>query len=141
MKIVDELEFSSEIVEVPLFASLVRAGAAQFADDYVDTFFSLDASLVKHSKGVFCVKVSGDSMVNAGIFEGDILIVDTQEEPSNGKIIIASVENGVTVKRLMIKDTEMFLLPANPKYDPIRIDHEMDFRIVGVVTHVIKKAL
>lgn len=137
----DVCEMSERVVYVPLFASMVQAGAATWADEHIDTYFALDASLVKRSKGVFCVKVSGDSMINAGIAPGDILIVDSLERNVENKIVIAAIDDGTTVKRLIRNGNKLYLVPANPNYPSIEIKPEMNFRVLGVVTHVIREAL
>jgi DNA polymerase V len=141
MKIMDTCELLIGTIEVPFYSSLVAAGQAAWADDSIDTYFSLDQSLVKHPKSVFCVKVSGESMLNAGISPGDVLVVDTKEEARDGRIIIASIDGDTTVKRLVRHGGKVFLVPANPKFSTIEILPEMSFRVLGVVTHVIREAL
>ncbi|MCS6988222.1 MAG: LexA family transcriptional regulator [Chloroherpetonaceae bacterium] len=135
----DFCEVSENVVRVPLFSSMVQAGTAAWADEHIDTYFALDASLVKRSKGVFCVKVSGDSMINAGISPGDILIVDSLERNVENRIVIASIDGGTTVKRLVRHGNKVYLVPANPNYQSVEIKPEMNFRVLGVVTHVIRE--
>lgn len=138
---IDFCEVSEQMVRVPLFSSMVQAGSATWADEHIDTYFALDASLVKRSHGVFCVKVSGDSMINAGISPGDVLIVDSLERNVENKIVIASIDDGTTVKRLVKHDGKIYLVPANPNYQSIEIKPEMNFRVLGVVTHVIRESV
>jgi len=137
----DWCEISEQVVQVPLFSSMVQAGTATWADEHIDTYFALDASLVKRANGVFCVKVSGDSMINAGISPGDILIVDSLERNVENRIVIAAIDDGTTVKRLVKHDGKIYLVPANPNYQSIEIKPEMNFRVLGVVTHVIRESL
>ncbi len=137
----DFCQVSEKMVRVPLFSSTVQAGTATWADEHIDTYFALDASLVKRARGVFCVKVSGDSMINAGISPGDILIVDSLERNVENKIVIASIDDGTTVKRLVKHNGKIYLVPANPNYQSLEIKPEMNFRVLGVVTHVIRETM
>ncbi len=141
LQVVDWCEISEQVVHVPLFSSMVQAGTATWADEHIDTYFALDASLVKRANGVFCVKVSGDSMINAGISPGDILIVDSLERNVENRIVIAAIDDGTTVKRLVKHDGKIYLVPANPNYQSVEIKPDMNFRVLGVVTHVIRESV
>jgi len=132
-----ELDQSTKL-ELPLFSSRVPAGFPSPGDDYIDQTLDLN-ELVKHPSDTYLVKVEGDSMINAGIYDGDILIVDRAIEAENNKVIVANLDGELTVKRLSIKDTRVLLMPDNPKYEPIEIRPLSDFRIMGVVTFVIHK--
>ena len=125
-------------LELPLFSSRVPAGFPSPGDDYIDQTLDLN-ELVKHPSDTFLVKVEGDSMINAGIHDGDILVVDRALEADNNKVVVANLDGELTVKRLSIKDTSVLLMPENPKYEPIEIRPLSDFRIMGVVTFVIHK--
>ena len=125
-------------LELPLFSSRVPAGFPSPGDDYIDQTLDLN-ELVKHPSDTFLVKVEGDSMINAGIYDGDILVVDRALEADNNKVVVANLDGELTVKRLSIKGTSVLLMPDNPKYDPIEIRPLSDFRIMGVVTFVIHK--
>jgi len=125
-------------LELPLFSSRVPAGFPSPGDDYIDQTLDLN-ELVKHPSDTFLVKVEGDSMINAGIHDGDILVVDRALEAYNNKVVVANLDGELTVKRLSIKDTSVLLMPDNPKYEPIEIRPLSDFRIMGVVTFVIHK--
>ena len=132
-----ELDQSTKL-ELPLFSTRISAGLPTYGDDYVDRTLDLN-DLVKHPDSTFLVKVEGDSMINAGIHEGDILIVDRAVEPMNNNVVVASLNGEMTVKKLKIKGTEVFLMPENPKYEPIEIRPLTEFRIEGVVSFVIHK--
>jgi len=93
--------------------------------------------LIKHPAATFFLKVSGSSMIKAGIHDGDILIVDRSLQPSDGKIVIASVNSELTVKRISYTGKRIQLLPENDAYTPIDITDEMELRFFGVVTNVI----
>jgi DNA polymerase V len=141
LRVMDLCKISEQVVHVPLYSSMVQAGTATWADEHIDTYFALDASLVKRANGVFCVKVSGDSMINAGISPGDILIVDSLERNVENRIVIAAIDDGTTVKRLVRHKGKTYLVPANPNYQSLEITPEMNFRVLGVVTHIIRESV
>ena len=123
----------------PLYLSTVEAGFPSPAEDYVEGSLDLNEDLIKHPAATFFVRVSGDSMINAGIFPGDILIVDRSLEPVDKKIVIAVLDGELTVKRLRYRAVVPSLEPENDNYNPIKISEEMSFEIWGVVTNVIHK--
>lgn len=126
-------------LELKLFMNPVKAGFPSPADDFVEKELDLNKFLIKHPASTYFVKVEGSSMKNAGISTGDILIVDKALEPKNNAIVIASVDNEFTVKRVSkIKDA-LFLIAENEDFEPIKINPEDDFQIFGVVTNVIKQ--
>jgi len=121
----------------PLFLSLVSAGFPSPADDYIEKNLDLNEHLVKHPAATFFVRVEGNSMVNAGIRSGDILIVDRSLEPSDKKIIIAVINGELTVKRIRMRNETLYLMPESEGFQAITVTGEMDFQIWGVVTYVI----
>ncbi len=128
-----------EKLSLPLYATSVSAGFPSPADDFVDTKLDLNKYLVKHPAATFFVRVSGNSMIKAGIFTEDILIVDRSLDPQNGSIVIAVLNGELTVKRLKIDNKRIFLIPENSSYKAIEVTEDVDFRIWGVVTSVIHK--
>lgn len=124
-------------LKLPLFTSRIKAGFPSPADDYIEKNLDLNEYLIKHPASTFFLKVEGESMIEAGIHSGDILIVDRAIEPKNNKIIIASLNGELTVKRIKKEKNKLYLIPENNKYDPIEITEEMDFSIWGIVTYVI----
>lgn len=122
---------------IPLYSFRVAAGLPAYADEHVDSYLNFNEYLIQNPKTTFCVRVEGNSMIGAGIYENDILIVDNSIEPANGKIVIACLDSEITVKRLKIKQGKIQLLPENPIYSPIKITSEMDFKILGIAIHVI----
>jgi DNA polymerase V len=120
-----------------LFLTPVAAGFPSPASDYIDKNIDLNEILIKNKIASFLVKAMGDSMVNAGIFSGDILIVDKSINPESNNIVVAIINGEFTVKRLIKDKQKIFLQPENPKYKPIEIGVEDDFKIWGVVTFVI----
>ena len=99
----------------------------------------LNTHLVKHPTATFFVKASGDSMVGAGIHDGDILVVDRSLEPRQGRVVIAAIDGQLTVKRLKIKGPKTFLVPENKKFRSIELNENNDVKIWGIVTSVIHK--
>lgn len=123
--------------ERPLFMVPVAAGFPSPAEDYMEGKLDLNKHLIKHPAATFFVRVAGDSMIDAGIHPGDILIVDRSLEPADKKVVIAVIEGELTVKRIRMTGGKVFLVPENENYEPIPIESEMNFEIWGVVTSVI----
>lgn len=131
------LESSNSTMELPLYSSTVQAGFPSPADDDIESKLDLNNHLIQHPAATFFVRASGDSMKNAGIQSGDILIVDRSLEATHGKIVIAAVNGELTVKRLSRQNGKITLLAENPSYKAIKITDTQDFMIWGVVTCVI----
>ncbi len=128
---------TSNTIELPLFTTHIPAGFPSPADDFIENKLDLNELLIKHPVATFFVRVQGDSMINAGIHNSDILVVDRSLEAKHNKIIIAVINGELTVKRLIQKDRQTFLFADNPKYKPVQITQEMAFQVWGVVTSVI----
>lgn len=122
---------------LPLYQSIISAGFPSPADDDIEDKLDLNELLIKHPAATFFLRVSGSSMINAGIHNNDILIVDRSLEPTHGKVVIASVNGELTVKRLCYQGKKIQLVAENDTYPPINISEDADFRIWGVVTNVI----
>lgn len=127
-------------LDIPLYSSKVRAGFPSPADDYIQAYLDLNTHLVKHPAATFFLIAAGDSMTEAGIQSGDMLIVDRSLEATHNKIVIAAVNGELTVKRLAKKNGRVQLLAANPKYAPIDITEEQELVIFGVVTYILHEA-
>jgi len=123
--------------ELPIFMESVSAGFPSPADDYIDNKLDLNEFLIKNPSATFFVRVTGDSMVNAGIYSGDILVVDRSIEAKNGHVIIAVIDGELLVKRLRQTKKKIFLYPENSNFTPIEITSQMNFEVWGVVTNVI----
>ena len=124
-------------LRLPLFLSRISAGFPSPADDYVESRLSLDEHFVQRPEATFFLRVRGDSMVGAGIHDGDLLIVDKSLEPRHGSIVIAEVHGELTVKKLHRKNGEIALLAENPAYRPIHVNEESQLVIWGVATGVV----
>ncbi len=123
--------------QLPLYNSKVAAGLPTSADDHVEEQIDLNQYLIKNPTATFLVRASGLSMIDAGIHENDILIVDHHIQPTHGKIVIAAIDGQLTVKRLHINHKQLLLMPENEKFNPIEVTKENAITILGVVTSVI----
>lgn len=121
---------------LPLFLSRVPAGFPSPADDFSEDKLDLNQHLIKHPSATFFCRVSGHSMKDLGIFDGDLLVVDRALTPQQDDVVLAAVDGELTCK-LLDKNNQQ-LMAANPDYPPIAITEQMDVIIEGVVTHSIK---
>ena len=123
---------------IPYVISKVSAGFPSPADDYLEKILSIDKLLIKNQASTFLIRVGGDSMINIGIYEGDILIIDRSLDAKNKDIVIASIFDELTVKRLIFDIQGNPQLKAeNPLYSNIEIKNKEDLIIWGVVTSAI----
>lgn len=122
---------------VPLFGTKVRAGFPSPADDYVEDRLDLNDLLVKNGPATFFLRVEGCSMIGAGIFEGDIVVVDRSLEPRHRDIVLAIVDGRHTIKRLIHKKGEVRLQTENPDQPDIVLKEGMEMTVVGVITNSI----
>lgn len=122
---------------LPFPSMRVPAGFPSPADDYLEKTLSLNELLVRHPAATFMMRVEGDSMIGAGIHDGDILIVDRAIEAAHGSIVVALLNGEFMVKRLKLRGGRGFLASENPKYREVPIGETADFEVWGVVTNVI----
>ncbi len=123
----------------PLYATQPAAGFPSPGDDMVEEALNVHDLLVKNETSTFFVKVEGNSMEGAGIFSGDILVIDRSIEPVSGKIVVAVVDGGLVVKRLQKTSTGMVLASENSDYEPIVINEQEGCVVWGVVTGSIRQ--
>lgn len=123
--------------KIPLMSSKARAGFPSPAEDYIERSINLHDELVHHPASTFFVRVSGDSMKDAGILEDDLLVIDRSLEPANGQIIMAILNGEFTVKYFYKTAQTIELVPANSNYPTILIRSEDEFEVWGVVTHAV----
>ena len=135
------MEIDTDGVEIPLFEAGVSAGTPMAVHSFTDSTINLSKELVKNSKTTFAVRVNGQSMVDAGIDDKDLLIVDKALDPQDKQIVLAVINGEFTVKRLIRNGDDIYLQAENVSYAPIKINEHMDFRIWGVVLGVIKKMI
>lgn len=121
------------------FDTGISAGFPSPAEDFKEQRLSLDKELIKNKEATFFARVSGQSMIGAGLDDNDLLVIDRSLEPSNNKIAVCFLDGEFTVKRLKVDKDEVWLQPENPDYPIIKITKENDFIIWGIVTNVIKR--
>jgi DNA polymerase V len=125
-------------LSIPFFLEHVSAGFPSPAEDYVEKTLDLNELCIRHPAATFFVRVEGESMIEVGIFPGDVLVVDRSLAAIHGDIIIASLESEMTVKQLHLKPPPIQLLPRNSSYQPIVIEDGMTLEVFGVVTNVVR---
>ncbi len=125
--------------KLPMAQQGISAGFPSPADDFLDLSIDLNKELIKHPYATFYGRVSGYSMIGAGLDDGDLLVIDKSLEPRDGKIAVCFVDGEFTVKRIKIEADAIYLMPENNKYKPLKVTAENDFVIWGIVTSVIKR--
>ena len=137
-----QLEFysaeTSTELKLPL-ADGVSAGFPSPAEEYMELSLDINKDLITHPSATFYARVKGNSMKDAGINNGDILVIDKSLEPASGKKAVCYIDGEFTLESIQIKKDEIWLMPANPEYKSIRITPENEFQIWGIVTFVIHK--
>lgn len=123
----------------PLFSCSIQAGFPSPASDYIDQRLDLHDYLGVHSEATFFLRVQGDSMQGAGIYDGDLLVVDRSLNAKSGNVVVAVVDGEFTVKRLQKRGAKMWLKAENPNYPPIELHDGQELEIWGVVSHVVHK--
>jgi DNA polymerase V len=117
----------------------IHAGFPSPATDYMTQAIDLNKELVRHPAATFYGRVVGDSMIDAGVDEGDILVIDKALEARDGDMAVFFVDGEFTLKYIYIREDGIVLKPANPRYPEIEITEGVDFKMWGVVTYIIKK--
>ena len=131
----------SSVLELPYADSGIKAGFPSPAQDYLTESIDLNKELVRHSETTFYAKVSGDSLMNAGISDGDLVVIDKALTAQNGDYVAAFIDGEFTLKKFVIDEANQcaWLVPANDKYRPIQVTADNDFLIWGVITSCIKR--
>ncbi len=129
---------TSSSLQLPFVVNGISAGFPSPADDFLDINIDLNKHLVKNPSTTFYGKVKGDSMIDAGIHNGDLLIIDKSLEPINNKIAVCFIDGEFTVKRIQIEKDIVWLIAENKNYKPIKVTQDNEFIIWGIVTNVIK---
>ena len=128
----------SEKMNISFLESKIQAGFPSPAQDCNSDSLDLNRELIPNPSSTFCARVSGDSMIDCGINDGDLIIVDKSITPSNGCIAVCFIDGEFTVKRISIKADGLYLIPYNKHYTPIHVNEESNFQVWGIVTHIIK---
>lgn len=124
---------------VPFFDIGISCGIPSPQNDLTQQRISLDKELIKNKKTTFFARVSGQSMIGAGLDDNDLLVIDRSIPPSNNKIAVCFLDGEFTVKRIRVEQDGVWLQPENPDFQPIPITQENNFIIWGIVTNVVKK--
>ena len=126
-------------LEAILINAGISAGFPSPAGDFKQERISLDKELIKNKEATFFARVSGESMINAGLEDGDLIVIDRSLEPTNNKIAVCFIDGEFTVKRLQVKKNKIWLNPENTNYKAIEVKEDNELIIWGIVTNVIKK--
>jgi DNA polymerase V len=129
----------SQLIERPIVNEDIAAGFPSPAEDFKEIRISLDKELIKNEDATFYARVRGNSMNDANIEDGDLLVIDKSIEARDGKVAVCMVDGEFTIKRLKVKKDCVYLMPENKKYKPIKVTKENELIIWGIVTYVIKE--
>lgn len=130
-------DFESKL-RIPYSHEMISAGFPSPANDFLETKIDLNKELSKNPLATFYVKVKGNSMIDSGIDDKDVLVVDRSLEPKDNKIAVCFIDGEFTVKRIKLDKDCLYLMPENKNYQPIKITEDNQFVIWGIVTYVIK---
>lgn len=130
---------TSSSMELPLIDGGIAAGFPSPAQDYIDLKIDLNKELIDNPSSTFYARVKGSSMIDAGISDGDILVIDKSLEPHDGDTAVCFIDGEFTLKSIKIEPNAIFLIPANSKFSPIKVTEDNNFCIWGIVTYSIKK--
>lgn len=125
--------------ELPLSEERVAAGFPSPAEDFCGTRLDLNKELIKNPASTFYARVSGLSMIDEGINDGDLIVIDKSIEPYDGCLAVCHIDGEFTMKRLRKHKDHALLMPANKEFKPIKVTADNDFCIWGVVTYLIKR--
>lgn len=132
---------TSTIVDLPFVDSGIKAGFPSPAQDYLTDSIDLNKELIRHKETTFLARVSGTSLTDAGICDGDLIVIDKSLEVKNGDFVVAYIDGEFTLKEFRLDETNQcaWLIPHNKDYAPIKVTEENDFMIWGVLTYTIKQ--
>ena len=133
-------DLSTEL-NLPYADSGIKAGFTSPAQEYLTDSIDLNKTLIRHTETTFYAKVSGDSLNDIGISDGDIVIIDKSLEAQNGDYVAAFIDGEFTLKQFKLDEANncAWLVPANKKYNPIKVTEDNDFMVWGVITSAIKR--
>jgi len=130
---------TSETIKRPIVNEDIAAGFPSPAEDFKEVRISLDKELIQNENATFYARVRGNSMIDANIEDGDLLVIDRSIETRNGKIAVCMIDGEFTIKRLKVEKEQVFLMPENKNFKPIKVTEENELIVWGIVTYVIKK--
>ncbi len=135
---ISQLQFfvpdTHEELMLPLVDAYISAGFPSPADDYIEGKLDLNKLLIQNPSSTFFAKVRGTSMIDIGIHDGDILVIDKSLEPKHNSVLVCFIDGEFTVKKVQVINNELYLMPQNKNFSPIKVNKEADFRLWGVVT-------
>lgn len=126
-------------VKIPRADVSIQAGFPSPADDYIAAPIDLNRELIANPASTFLGRIRGDSMIDAGIFDGDLVVVDKALTPRSGDVAVCFIDGEFTIKFIKIQNKSVLLIPANPDFPPIRVTADNDFMIWGIVTYSIRR--
>lgn len=129
----------SSHMPLPFADQGIQAGFPSPAQDYISETIDLNRELIHHPAATFYGRVSGDSMIDEGIEPGDILVIDRSIEPADGELAVCCLDGEFTLKRISLRQGQVWLVPSNERFDPILVTPENSFEVWGVVTYTIKQ--
>lgn len=129
---------TSSHVSLPFIDGGIAAGFPSPAQDFIDLKIDLNTELITNPSSTFYARVKGTSMQDAGIMDGDILVIDKSLEPKDGDTAVCFIDGEFTLKFIKFETEIIYLIPANPKFEPIKVTEENNFCIWGIVTYSIK---
>lgn len=136
---ISQVQADEKTSGLQFFEGRVQAGFPSPAQgEYADSI-DLNRALITNPAATFCARVIGNSMVEAGINEGDLLIIDRSLTPHDGSIAVCFIDGDFTVKRLSVRDDGVYLTPANASFPEIPVGEDSNFKVWGVVSHIIKR--
>lgn len=124
---------------LPIADEGIRAGFPLPAQEYMQAVIDLNTELVKHPASTFYGRVVGDSMVDAQVYDGDLLVIDKSLEPQDGDMAVCFVDGEFTLKYIKIESEAIYLVPANSDFHPIKITADDQFLVWGIVTYTIRR--
>jgi len=130
---------NSNPISISLSESPVHAGFPSPAENFMENKLDLNKLLIKNPSSTFFAKVRGESMIEDGVEDGDILIIDKSVTPYDGSLSVCFLDGDFTLKRVRVMDDYLLLMPSNKKFKPIKVGKENDFMVWGVVKYIIKK--
>ncbi|MDO6392071.1 translesion error-prone DNA polymerase V autoproteolytic subunit [Pontibacter sp. BT731] len=129
-----------DLLDVPFYVSYISAGFPSPADDYLDDSINLSDYLVRNPSATFVMRVRGNSMIDANIRDGAVLVVDRSVKPADGLIAACYLDGAFTVKTIRLREGKLYLEAANAAYPDIEVAEEMEMRVFGIVTYIIHQA-
>ena len=127
-------------IELPILENNIPAGFPSPTQGMAQEYIDLNKELIEHPTSTFYARVTGNSMIDSGISDGDLLIIDKSLEPRNGEIAVCFIDGEFTLKRISIRENGIYLVPSNPAFKEIKIDEDCNFQVWGIVTYIIKKS-